>query len=230
MPRWKSKTSTAKWRWANRSCRRFSTAPSEIALPAFVSTLCICIVFVPMFFLAGVARYLFVPLAEAVVFAMLASYVAVPNARADTGDVVLPPHACTMATRRIRRTVQPCVRPFVKIARSALRKASTACAQSYRGLLGVVFAHRLAFAAGLPGLLRGHVPAQSRFWDRTSSRPLMPEHFRLHVRAHTGTRIEETAVRLIEVEDAIRREIPSAELHGILDNIGLPDFRHQPEL
>ena len=60
---------------ASRSSRRSSTAPQQIAVPAFVSTLCICIVFVPMFFLTGVARYLFVPLAEAVVFAMLASYV-----------------------------------------------------------------------------------------------------------------------------------------------------------
>ena len=74
-PRWRLKTSTATWPRANRSKTPSLTGAQEIALPAFVSTLCICIVFVPMFFLTGVARYLFVPLAEAVVFAMLASYV-----------------------------------------------------------------------------------------------------------------------------------------------------------
>ncbi len=74
MRRSRSRTSTAIWRWASRWCARSSTARSQIAVPAFVSTLCICIVFVPVFFLSGTAKFLFEPLAMAVIFAMLASY------------------------------------------------------------------------------------------------------------------------------------------------------------
>ncbi len=188
----------------------------EIALPAFVSTLCICIVFVPMFFLTGVARYLFVPLAEAVVFAVFASYAL---------SRTLVPTLVMWFERSIHgkhheKIVAGWARPFVAI-QSAFERGFARFRESYRGLLGRILERRGAFAilflafcvascALLPFLGQDFFPTV----DAGT--------FRLHVRAHTGTRIEETAQLVDRVEGSIRRTIPTAELKGIVDNIGLP--------
>jgi multidrug efflux pump subunit AcrB len=200
----------------------------EIALPAMVSTFCICIVFVPMFSLAGVARYLFVPLAEAVMFAVISSYVLsrtlVPTMimwferrrhERESGQG-------TFAAGRIRRGehIPFWVRPLVALQQN-FEKAFNRFRAAYADLLGKVLGHRGAFAAGflsfcvatwllVPFLGQNFFPAV----DAGT--------FRLHVRAPTGTRIEQTAKLVDEVEAAIRHQVPANELEGILDNIGLP--------
>jgi multidrug efflux pump subunit AcrB len=190
----------------------------EIALPALVSTTCICIVFVPMFFLTGVARYLFAPLAEAVVFAVLASY-ALSRTLVPTlvmwfeRSVNHQEH--TDATR-----VSLWIRPLVRF-QQAFERAFEGFRQGYRNLLQIVLGGRLLFAA----LFLGFCVA-SLFLIPFLGQDFFPSVdagiFRLHVRAHTGTRIEETAVLVDHVENSIRREIPAKELQGIIDNIGLP--------
>ena len=143
----------------------------QIAMPAFVSTICICIVFVPMFFLTGVARYLFVPMAEAVVFAMLASYVLSRTLVPTMAKYLLKAH-----DRRARRGAQPqSVRP-----RCSARSTTASCAirDGYRGLLAAGGGCRAAlFALDLPrrrawrrsSLVRGSARTSSRRWTAASS-------------------------------------------------------------
>ena len=193
----------------------------EIALPAFVSTLCICIVFVPMFFLTGVARYLFVPLAEAVVFAMLASYVL---SRTLVPTLVMwfyrhhvyHGHVEDPAKGRAAWCARSCgCRIALRRASIGSARATAACSVSCSDASG-------GLCAGVSGVLRRARACSFPSWARTSSPRWTRDTFRLHVRARSGTRIEETAKLLDEVEAAIRREIPPEELHGILDNIGMP--------
>jgi len=208
----------------------------EIAMPAFVSTLCICIVFVPMFFLTGVAHYLFVPLAEAVVFAMLASYVlsrtlvptlvmwfyrnvqhyAPVSAAHDLSDCSGPaPVASTKA-----RSGSSVLRGLSAI-QNAFERGFERFRHGYRRLLGAVLQHRQAFAWGFLAFCLGSlvlIPLLGQdFFPAVDA-----GHFRLHMRARTGTRIEETARLVDQVERVIRQEIPPEEFHGMLDNIGIP--------
>jgi multidrug efflux pump subunit AcrB len=200
----------------------------EIALPAMVSTFCICIVFVPMFSLAGVARFLFVPLAEAVMFAVISSYVLsrtlVPTMimwferrrhERETGQG-------TSAAGRIRRGehVPFWVRPLVVLQQN-FEKAFNRLRGAYANLLGRILEHRAAFAVGFLSFCVASwllVP----FLGQNFFPSVDAGTFRLHVRAPTGTRIEQTAKLVDEVEAAIRRQIPANEIEGILDNIGLP--------
>ncbi|MCE9608954.1 MAG: efflux RND transporter permease subunit [Chthoniobacter sp.] len=196
----------------------------EIALPAFVSTLCICIVFVPMFFLTGVARFLFVPLAEAVVFAMLASYLL---SRTLVPTLVMwfyrhsPYHSHENEEAEAN---EPPPRgwsaPFVHIQRK-FEHGFAHFRESYRAILGSALKHRKMFAVIFLALCLGSLAIISQL-----GQDFFPEvdggQFRLHVRARSGTRIEET-VRLVErVEKVIREVVPAHELGGILDNIGIP--------
>lgn len=191
----------------------------EIALVALVSTLCICTVFVPMFLLAGVSRYLFVPLAEAVVFAMIASYVL---------SRTLVPTLVMWFYRNIEyrghaadpKTVSAWLRPFV-VLQGRFERGFAKFREGYRRVLGTVLAHRglfvilfLAFCAGT-WLLVPHL-GQDFFPSVDAG------YFRLHLRAPGGMRIEETTRLVDRVEAVIRKEIPDWELAGILDNIGLP--------
>jgi multidrug efflux pump subunit AcrB len=183
----------------------------QIAVPAFVSTLCICIVFLPMFLLSGVARYLFVPLAEAVVFAMLASYI--------FSRTLVP----TLAMYLLKAKQHGGVRsrnPLVHFQR-AFERAFESLRNSYHGLLKVIVHRRLLF---IPAFLLTCaavfllIPLLGQdFFPSTDS-----GQFILHVRARSGTRIEETAKLCDLVESSIRREIPEREVDNILDNIGLP--------
>jgi multidrug efflux pump subunit AcrB len=199
----------------------------EIALPALVSTMCICIVFVPMFFLTGVARYLFAPLAEAVVFAVLASYALsrtlVPtlvmwferSTHHQSGET-----PASSIPNPKTSTLTKWVRPLVRF-QQGFEHAFDRFRQRYRDLLKLVLAHRLAFGAAFLAFCVASwllVPFLGQDFFPSVDAGI----FRLHVRAHTGTRIEETAVLIDHVEDAIRREIPARELQGIIDNIGLP--------
>ena len=191
----------------------------QIALPAFVSTLCICIVFVPMFFLAGVARYLFVPLAEAVVFAMLASY-ALSRTLVPTLVMWFYRHVQYHGHAADPASVRSWARPFVLVA-NHFEQGFDRFRQRYRELLGGILAHRLVFGVGFLAFCVASfllVPFLGQdFFPAVDAGVL-----RLHVRAGTGTRIEESAGLVDRIESAIRREIPHRELQGILDNIGLP--------
>jgi multidrug efflux pump subunit AcrB len=188
----------------------------QIAVPAFVSTLCICIVFLPMFLLGGVARYLFVPLAEAVVFAMLASYMwsrtIVPTLAMfllSAEDEYHPEEHAGEKTGLLRRYQQGFERGFERLR------------NGYRALLTAIVRRRAMF---IPGFLLAClavfllVPFLGQDFFPSSDNG----QFILHVRAKSGTRIEETAKLCDLVEGSIRREVPSEEMDNILDNIGLP--------
>ena len=218
---------------------------SQIAVPAFVSTLCICIVFVPIFFLSGTARFLFQPLAMAVIFAMLASYL-------------------------LSRTVVPTMVRF--LLREHLDEIDTSLAQSVEGSDGgeekIVnrsgenpTAPRLSALGQIFGFLRwihekfNHVFEKLRaryvnalrwclehrrlvfgamgamvlvsfalvpFLGRDFFPAVDAGQFRLHVRAPAGTRLESTQERFFQVGNAIREVIPPNEIQNVLDNIGLP--------
>jgi multidrug efflux pump subunit AcrB len=192
----------------------------EIALPALVSTLCICIVFVPMFFLTGVAGFLFAPLAKAVVFAVLASYVL---------SRTLVPTLVMWFERGVHHhsgNTQPApassnwLQPLIRF-QQGFENGFDRFRKSYQNLLGWILAHRLAFGAGFLVFCAASfllVPFLGQDFFPSVDAGL----FRLHVRAHTGTRVEETAALVDRVETEIRREIPGGEMQGILDNIGLP--------
>jgi len=185
---------------------------AQIAVPAFVSTLCICIVFVPMFFLTGTSRYLFVPLAEAVVFAMLASYL--------LSRTVVPTLVMYFLRHHVHETGSEAKGWFGRFharfetgfehLRSGYRGWLTACLQ-HRRLFTICF---LAFCAA--SVLLTPFLGQD-FFPKVDAGQM-----RLHVRSKTGTRVEETAVLCDHVEEAIRRTIPASELESIVDNIGLP--------
>ncbi len=183
----------------------------EIAVPAFVSTLCICIVFVPMFFLGGVAKYLFVPLAEAVIFAMLASYI-LSRTLVPTMAYLLMGNMTNQG--RIDRVIYAVhVRFNVRF-----EKFRTA----YVLLLSHLLTHRKQF---IFGFLFFCVASCGIF--ALLGRDLFPlvdtGEIKLHMRAPSGTRVERTAIIADEVQTVIRRVIPEKDLASILDNVGLPN-------
>src|SRR5438067_1287169 len=190
----------------------------EIALPAMVSTFCICIVFVPMFSLAGVARYLFVPLAEAVVFAVISSY-ALSRTLVPTMIMFFERHHHKQASGQ-EKHVPFWVRPLTALQRG-FEKAFDRFREAYANLLGTVLGHRAAFVVGFLSFCVATWPLVP-FLGQNFFPAVDAGTFRLHVRAPTGTRIEQTAKLVDEVEAAIRRQVPAKELEGILDNIGLP--------
>jgi multidrug efflux pump subunit AcrB len=192
----------------------------EIALPAFVSTLCICIVFVPMFFLAGTARYLFVPLAEAVVFAMLASY-ALSRTLVPTLVMWFYRHVEYHGHADAANAVALWRRPFAAV-QAAFERGFDRFRAGYRRWLGAALQYRRAFAAGFLLLCAGSVLLLLPRLGQDFFPAVDTGQFRLHVRARSGTRIEETAKLADQVETAIRRELPAGEIAGILDNIGIP--------
>jgi multidrug efflux pump subunit AcrB len=182
---------------------------AQIAVPALVSTLCICIVFLPMFFLQGVSRYLFAPLAEAVMFAMIASYI--------LSRTLVP----TLAVYLLRpKEHSPSRNPLVVFQRG-FEAAFERVRAGYQVLLTrLVFARRIFVPSFLAVCLCGFLllPFLGQdFFPSTDS-----GEFILHIRAKTGTRIEETARLADQVEASIRRKLPGQELNNILDNLGLP--------
>jgi multidrug efflux pump subunit AcrB len=189
---------------------------AQIAVPAFVSTIAICIVFVPMFFLTGVARYLFVPLAEAVVFAMLASYFLSRTIVPTMAKYLLKGHEHDRIEQaRVSRN------PFTRFQITfehyfeKLRSWYHAVLSLSLESRGIVLLAIVTFWIGSIGLLYPWL-GQDFFPSVDSGQ------FKLHVRAHTGTRIEDTARLCDQIEDVIREQIPRSELGVIIDNIGLP--------
>jgi len=182
----------------------------EIAVPALVATLCICIVFVPMFFLNGVARYLFVPLAEAICFAMLASYVL---------SRTLIPTLAKYWLRMHEGHEAPTRNPLVKLQR-AFHNGFEALRGVYRRALEKAIARRAVF---LPGFLICALASLvltpwlgSDFFPAVDSGQI-----KLHIRGHAGLRIEETT-RICDEIEAVLRGIIGGDLGSLVDNIGLP--------
>jgi len=192
----------------------------EIVLPAFVSALCICIVFVPMFFLSGVARYLFVPLAEAVVFAILASYL-ISRTLVPTLVMWLYRGVKLHGEKIDHSKVPFWILPFVRF-QDFFEKGFDRFRNGYRALLASCFEHRRPFIIFFLAFCVG-----SWLLTETLGRNFFPSvdtgQFLLHLRAPTGTRIEETERLAGEVNAVIRDEIPAGDLGGILDNIGIPN-------
>ena len=186
---------------------------AQIAVPALVSTLCICIVFLPMFFLTGVARYLFIPLAEAVVFAMLASYLLSRTLVPTLAIYLLKEgehHQTHLSRWNIPARIQRGFERIFERIRSSYRITLTSVVRR-RGIFIPAFLGA-CFAAFLLVPWLGQ-----NFFPSTDS-----GQFILHLRARTGTRIEETARLCDLVESSIRQTIPAREMDTILDNIGLP--------
>ncbi|MET0332110.1 MAG: efflux RND transporter permease subunit [Dyella sp.] len=191
---------------------------SQIIVPAFVSLLCICIVFVPMFFLPGVARFLFVPMAEAVIFAMIFSFVLSRTLVLTMAKYLLQAHPPTvdehgqhLAQPRTRNPLARFQRGFVDVF-ERLRAG-------YSGLLHLAMEHRKLFIVGymafvvvsfalVPGLGRNFFP------DVDAGQILM------HARVPVGTRLEVSSEQFAQMEKAIKRIIPPSELNVIVDNIG----------
>jgi CzcA family heavy metal efflux pump len=189
---------------------------SQIAVPALVSTLSICIVFVPMFFLTGVPKFLFVPLAEAVVFAMLASYL--------LSRTLVPTMARYLLVEQTeeerREKTKSSSNIFVRL-QERFETGFEHFREGYHRLLEAAIRHRKAFVVvflGACALTFALIPLVGRdFFPSVDS-----GEFKLHLRAPTGTRIEDTADLCDRVERDIRGQIPPAELATIIDNIGLP--------
>src|SRR5271168_667978 len=184
----------------------------QIAVPAFVSTLSICIVFVPMFFLTGVAKFLFVPLAEAVSFAMLASYLL---------SRTLIPTLVMYIMRGHEHRAEAAKTSLGRFQRGFERKFEE-FRRGYEQLLETTLEHRGAFVACFLAFcllsLGLFVFLGQDFFPQVDAGLL-----RLHVRARPGLRVEETARLTDQVEAVLREEIPKSELQTILDNIGLPN-------
>jgi multidrug efflux pump subunit AcrB len=190
----------------------------QIALPALVSTLSICIVFVPMFLLAGIAKFLFIPLAEAVVFAMLASYLLSRTLVPTLAKFWLKPHDAAAKHKP---------RNFLTRFQERFERGFEAMRSRYRVLLSLALRSGPRFAA----LFLGAMAATAVLAFPLGPLPGLGQDFfpsvdggqiKLHVRARTGTRIEETAALCDAIEATIRGVIPAKQLSSIVDNLGLP--------
>jgi multidrug efflux pump subunit AcrB len=197
----------------------------QIVVPATVSLLCICIAFVPMFGLGGVAGYLFRPLAEAVVFALIASYV--------LSRTLVPTLANYLLRKQVRKaraghdaSSQPesvdanvSRNPLVQFQQGFERRFE-AIRSAYSGLLQLALHNRVKLIAGFTGftlLSFGLAPYLGRdFFPNVDGGQI-----KMHVRAQTGTRIEESTKLADRIGEAIHKVIPSDQLDGIVDNIGL---------
>jgi CzcA family heavy metal efflux pump len=183
----------------------------QIAVPAFVSTLCICIVFVPMFFLAGVAKFLFVPLAEAVCFAMLASYL--------LSRTLVPTLVMYVMRGHEHRAAEP--RNFLARFQRGFQRRFDNFRSGYQQLLETTLEHRRLFALCFVAFCALSMTLVfflgEDFFPQVDAGLL-----RLHLRARPGLRVEETARLTDQVEQVLRSEIPKAELQTVLDNIGVP--------
>jgi multidrug efflux pump subunit AcrB len=207
----------------------------QIVTPAFVSLLCICIVFVPMFMLEGIAGFLFRPMALAVIYAMISSFVLSRTLVPTLAMYLLKPHVMEMGDGDHPED------PFINhhegdqhppMRRGAIRRALVTFQQrfeqrfakirdAYYGTLSLALSSRKKFVLGFLAFVVASfvlVPFLGRdFFPSTDSGAIA-----LHVRAPVGTRIEDTAAEFDRIENVIRREIPPTQLDNIIDNIGLP--------
>ncbi len=192
----------------------------QIVTPAFVSLLCICIVFVPMFALTGVAGFLFVPMAEAVVFAMIASFILSRTLVPTMAMYLLQPHVSRETAEAHEAEHGSTSNPLVRFQRGFERRFED-FRESYRNLLAMALEHRTLFVAGFMAfVVLSFVLTPflgSNFFPAVDSGEIT-----LHVRPPVGTRIEDASAMFGDIEREIRAVIPPGELSSIVDNIGLP--------
>jgi CzcA family heavy metal efflux pump len=190
---------------------------AQIVTPAFVSLLCICIVFVPMFFLNGVARFLFVPMAEAVIFAMVSSFILSRTLVPTMANFLLKPHDPEHEEGEHK---QPSRNPLVRFQRG-FEASFERIRVVYRGLLMLALDHRKPFLIGFLGFVVisfALVPFLGRnFFPAVDAGQIL-----MHVRAPVGTRVERTSEIFANIEDTVRTIIPPNELGTVVDNIGQP--------
>ncbi|MGA2562741.1 MAG: efflux RND transporter permease subunit [Steroidobacteraceae bacterium] len=190
---------------------------SQIVVPAFVSLLCICIVFVPMFFLNGVVRFLFVPMAESVMFAMVFSFLLSRTLVPTLAKYLLRRHVAVTEGQGISEPAAS-KNPLVRLQRG-FEARFTQLRSGYHELLAVAIANRGGFLLGFLGFVAASfllTPFLGRnFFPQVDGGQIL-----LHVRAPVGMRIEETAARFADVEKAIREVIPPGEVAAVADNIG----------
>src|SRR5471032_2490825 len=189
---------------------------AQIVTPAFVSLLCICIVFVPMFFLDGVARFLFVPMAEAVIFAMIASFILSRTLVPTLANYLLQPHV----HHAEGEGPPPSRNPLVRFQRGFEARFERFRA-GYHGLLALALTRRPVFVIGFLGFVGLSfllVPYLGRnFFPSVDAGSIL-----MHVRTQVGTRVEESANQFADVQKAIRKIIPPGEIETLADNIGMP--------
>jgi multidrug efflux pump subunit AcrB len=189
---------------------------AQIATPALVSTFAICIVFVPMFLLSGVARYLFVPMAEAVVFAMLASYLLSRTVVPTMAKYLLHEHDdAAMVRKSISRN------PFVRF-QIGFESGFAKFRDGYTRLLILCLDFPVVFLTAFLLFAAGSVVLLTPWLGQDFFPSVDAGQFKIHVRARTGTRIEETAALCDHIDRTIREHIPEDEVVTIVDNIGLP--------
>ena len=190
----------------------------QIVVPAFVSLLCICIVFVPMFFLEGVSRFLFVPMTEAVMFAMLISFLLSRTLVPTMAMYLLKPHVIH-DDEHDESALPPSRNPVVRFQRGFEHRFEHFRA-SYRDLLELTMLHRRLFVLGFLAFVVASfalVPfLGSNFFPSVDGGQIL-----MHVRVPVGTRVEETATRFANIEASIRKKIPASEIATMVDNIGL---------
>ncbi|WP_424631855.1 efflux RND transporter permease subunit [Bradyrhizobium sp. SYSU BS000235] len=191
---------------------------AQIVTPAFVSLLCICIVFVPMFFLTGVSRFLFVPMAEAVMFAMIWSFILSRTLVPTMAKYLLHPHPHDENGNPL--PPPPSRNPLVLFQRGFERRFEKV-RSGYHGLLAMALGHRKVFVTGFLCFVAASfllVPFLGRnFFPAVDTGQIL-----MHVRTQVGTRVEETANQLADIQKAIRQIIPPEQLETIADNIGMP--------
>jgi multidrug efflux pump subunit AcrB len=185
----------------------------QIAVPALVSTLCICVVFIPMFLLSGVSRFLFVPLAEAVVFAMLASYV--------LSRTLVPTLAMYWLQKHVPQHMAAAPSNFFERFQRGFERRFGAFRQGYHALLGTALQHSVAFTVAF--MVIGATAFLLLPWLGSDFFPTVDAgQVRLHLRARSGTRLEETARLCDAIEARISQIIPPRDLDSLIDNIGVP--------
>jgi len=186
---------------------------AQIVTPAFVSLLCICIVFVPMFFLEGVSRYLFVPMAEAVMFAMVSSFILSRTLVPTMANYLLKPH--------LHEEQRPVSRnPLVRF-QQWFEARFERIRHGYKAILILAVDHSRLFMAGFMAVVMLSfllLPMLgSNFFPSVDSGQIL-----MHARVPVGTRIEDTANRFANIQAAIKKVIPADEILTIVDNIGMP--------
>ncbi|HUI98011.1 MAG TPA: efflux RND transporter permease subunit [Xanthobacteraceae bacterium] len=193
---------------------------AQIVTPAFVSLLCICIVFVPMFFLDGVARFLFVPMAEAVIAAMACSFILSRTLVPTMANYLLRPHAPHTDMHGLDGPLPPSRNPLVRLQRGFEARFER-FRDGYRALLALALARRGAFIVGFLAVVLASfalVPFLGRdFFPAVDAGQIL-----MHARVRVGTRIEETANRFADIQKAIREIIPPEDLDTLVDNVGMP--------
>ncbi len=187
----------------------------QIVVPAFVSLLCICIVFIPMFFLQGIPRFLFVPMAEAVIFAMIWSFILSRTLVPTMAMYLLKPHQHEHGA-----ALPPTRNPLVWFQRGFEARFER-FRSGYRDMLTLALRHRPTFVVCFLAFVAASfvmVPylGQNFFPSVDAGQILM------HVRTQVGTRVEENAYQFADIQKAIRKIIPPDQIDTITDNIGMP--------